>query len=188
MPTVISGQNYDLQDTTENIAKYLIRNRWNLQPETNIPARDEITFSNFGWSGRKSYQISVEAYTPPEIVQLNIGTEQIVRCKDQIWVHVYIIKNKDEVPPQMHFISQRIEEIVFENVINVGYGITNVKLISPFSSVELMTAYTGAFPNQVEISLWHSRATIELLYFRSTTGILTTVSKSKIHKYDIVIV
>lgn len=185
MVTTLAGQNYDLQDSPENIALYLIRDRWNLTTDGYIPAKSEISFNTFGWSGRKSYQLSVEPFTPPALLELNIGREQLTQYRDQLLLHVYMIKNRDEVPPQLHHITQKAEQIVRDNIANVGYGITGIRLTSPFSTVETMTAYTGNFPNQVEVSLWHSRAVVELLYYRATTGTLNGVRISKTHKYNV---
>lgn len=184
-PTVLAGQNYDLQEAPETIVRNFIRDRWNLVKVGYIPAKSEITFSLFGWSGRKSYQISVEPFTPPALTELNIGREQWTQYKDQILVHTFIIKHHDEVPPQIHHITQKIEQIVRENITSIGYGLTSIKLTSPFSIVETVTAYTGNFPNQTEISLWHSQAVVELMYYRVTTGVLSNIRMSKIHKFNI---
>lgn len=186
MVTVLAGQNFDLQDSPENILLYLIRDKWNLEQDGLIPAKEAITFSLFGWVGRKNYQISIEPSSAPTITNMNIGQDTYLKYNDPILVHVWILKNTDIVPPQMHHITQRVEQIVFENVTNVGYGITGVKLLAPFSAIEERRIFVGtSFPNQTEISLWHSTAMVELLYFRVTTGALRSARKSKTHKYNI---
>jgi hypothetical protein len=81
----------------------------------------------------------------------------------------------------MHHITQKIEQIVFDNVNNVGYGIPVIQLRTPFSAIE----QTKAFMNQTEVSLWHSTATVELMYFKVTTGVLETARLFKTHKYNI---
>jgi|SRR5688572_29763808 len=188
-PTVLAGQSFDLQDSPENITLRFFRDRWKLQKDGVIPAKNEITFGLFGWSGRKSYQISVEpSNAPPIITQLAIGSEQWTQYRDPIFVHVWIVKNKDEVPPQMHHITQRVEQIARENVTNVGYGLTAIRLTQPFNMIELVSGRQGSFQNQTEVSLWHSRAIVELLYYRVTYGVLSGVRKSKTHKYNVVIV
>ncbi|MGE5661485.1 MAG: hypothetical protein ACM3X1_04485 [Ignavibacteriales bacterium] len=189
MPTVLAGTQTDLTDSPENIVLYLIRDKWNLLQDGQIPAKDEITFSLFGWTGRKNYQISVEPSSAPIITPMNIGQDQYLKYNDPILIHTWIIKNRDIVPPQLHHITQRIEQVIFENVTNVGYGITGIKLLAPFSAIEERRVFVGsAFPNQTEISLWHSTAMVELLYFRVTTGALSSVKTSKTHKYDIEII
>ena len=189
MPTVLAGQNFDLQDSPENIVLYLIRDKWNLEVDGLIPAKSEISFSLFGWSGRKSYQISIEPSNAPLIQNLNIGgSNSYLKYSDPILVHVWVVKNRDEVPPQLHHISQRVEQIILENITNVGYGITAIRLIAPFSAIEQTTGFFGSstsIQNQTEVSLWHSTAVVELLYFRVTTGILSGVRTTKTHKYDI---
>src|SRR5215203_240006 len=182
-PTVLAGQTFDLQDSPENIVMYLIRDKWNLEVDGQIPAKSEITFSLLGWTGRKSYQISVEPSFAPNIQHMNIaGTNMYLKYVDPVLIHVWIVKNRDEVPPQMHHITQRIEQILFENITNVGYGITAIKLRAPFSIIE---ERSGNFGNQTEVSLWHSNAVVELLYFKVTTGTLTGARTSKTHKYNI---
>jgi hypothetical protein len=190
MPTVLAGQSYDLQDSPENITLRFFRDRWKLQKDGAIPAKNEITFNLFGWSGRKSYQISVESSnTPPIITPMAIGQEQLLQYRDPIYVHVWIVKNKDVVPPQMHHITQRVEQIVLENVTNIGYGLTAIRLTQPFNMIELVSGRQGGtFGNQTEVSLWHSRATVELLYYRYTYNVLGGVRASKTHKYNIVVV
>lgn len=184
-PTVLAGQNYDLQEAPETIVKEFIRDRWPVVKVGYIPAKDEISFSLFGWSGRKSYQISIEPYGAAILKELNIGRDQWTQYKDPMYIHVFMIKNYDEVPPQMHHMTQKAEQIVRENITNVGHGINAIRLVSPFSAVNTMTAYTGNFPNQIEVSLWYCRATVELLYYRVTYNTLSSVQKSKIHKYNI---
>ena len=98
-------------------------------------------------------------------------------------IHVWIVKNKDEVPPQLHHITQRIEQIILENITNVGYGITAIRLTAPFSAIEQVIG--AGWGNQTEVSLWHSTAIVELLYFKVTTGTLSGVRTSKTHKYNI---
>jgi hypothetical protein len=188
-PTVLAGQNYDLQDSPENIVKNFIEDRWNHEVDGQIPAKSEITFSLFGWSGRKSYQISVEPSNAPLIQNMNIGgSNSYLKYTDPILLHIWIIKNKDEVPPQLHHMTQKIEQIVLENITNVGYGITAIRLIAPFSAIEETKGIFGGggtLSNQTEVSLWHSTAVVELLYFKVTTGILAGARTSKTHKYNI---
>lgn len=188
MPTYIAGQQYDLQDSPENIVKHFIQHRWNLTVDGQIPAKSDIAFSLFGWTGRKSYQISIEPANAPVIMPMNIGSDQWLKYNDPVLIHVWIIKNRDEVPPQMHHITQRIEQIVYENVTNVGYGITAIRMLVPFSAIEQTKGFFGsgsAFENQTEVSLWHSTALVELLYYKVTTGTLQKVTALKTHKYDI---
>lgn len=189
MPTVLAGQNYDLQDSPENIVLHFLEQRWNLEVDGQIPAKSEITFSLFGWSGRKSYQISVEPSNAPMIQHMNIGgSNTYLKYTDPILVHVWLVKNRDEVPPQLHHITQRIEQIVLENITNVGYGITAIRLIAPFSAIEETTGFFGnstRFGNTTEVSLWHSTAVVELLYFKVTTGTLQGARRSRTHKYNI---
>jgi hypothetical protein len=188
-PTVLAGQTFDLQDSPENITLRFFRDRWKLQKDGAIPAKNEITFSLFGWVGRKSYQISVEpSNAPPIISGMAIGQEQLLQYRDPIYVHVWIVKNKDEVPPQMHHITQRVEQIVLENVTNIGYGLTAIRLTQPFNMIELVSGRQGGtFANQTEVSLWHSRAIVELLYYRHTYGVLRGTRVSKTHKYNILV-
>ena len=188
MPTVIAGTIHDLEDSPENIVLYLIRDKWNLETDGLIPSKEQISFGLFGWTGRKSYQISIEPSSAPNLMRLSFGPDAYIRYRDPIIVHVWILKNKDEVPPQMHHITQRVEQIIFDNVNNVGYGISGIQLRLPFSAIEQTTGMgglTGRFTNQTEVSLWHSTATVELLYFRVTTGTLSGARISKTHKYNI---
>lgn len=185
MPTVLAGQTYDLPESPEQITRMFIRDRWNLTKDGVIPARSDITFSLFGWAGRKSYQVSIEPFQPPILTQLNIGSDQWTRYRDPQLVHVYMIKNRDDPPPQMHHITQRVEQIVRENMNSVGYGITSIVLTSPFSRINEEKAFSGNFPNQIETSLWHSTATIELHYTRVTYGVKSNVRTTKTHKYNI---
>lgn len=191
MPTFLAGSQTDLTDSPENIVLHFIESRWNSVQDGLIPAKSDITFNLFGWSGRKSYQISVEPSAAPIVTRLSIGPEAYIQYNDPIIIHVWVLKNRDEVPPQLHHITQRIEQIVFENIRNVGYGITGIQLIAPFSAIETreyFTQETGvktSFQNMTEVSLWHSEAVVELLYFKVTTGTLQGTRTTKTHKYDI---
>jgi hypothetical protein len=186
MGTVLAGQSYDLLDSPENIVLNLIKDRWPLVQDGLIPAKGGITFSLYGWAGRKSYQISIEPYISPQIRSLNIGRDQWLQYNDPLLIHFWLIKNTDEIPPQIHQVTQKIEQIVLQNVTNVGNGITAIRLTSPFSRIELRTGFIGiGLPNQTEISLYHTQATVELLYYRVTYDTFSTVRNSKTHKYNI---
>jgi hypothetical protein len=193
MPTVLAGQNFDLQDSPENIVLHFLEQRWNIDVDGLIPAKSEITFSLFGWSGRKSYQISVEPSMAPMVTRLSFGPEAYLKYNDPIVVHVWLVKNRDEFPPQLHHITQRVEQIILENITNVGYGITGIQLIEPFSAIETREYFSqesgvrSSFQNATEVSLWHTQAIVELIYFRVTTGILSSVRRSRTHKYNIII-
>jgi hypothetical protein len=191
MPTVLAGQTFDLQESPENIVKNLLYSRWNLTTDGQIPSRDAIGFSLFGYSGRKSYQISVEPSTAPYIQHLSTPPNVYTKYNDPLVIHLWIVKNKDEVPPQMHHITQKIEQIIFENVTNVGYGITAIQLLAPFSAIEVREYFSQdkgtqtSFQNQVEQSLWHSQAVVELIYFKVTTNPLQSARVFKTHKYNV---
>jgi|SRR5687768_13209601 len=191
MPTFIAGQSFDLMDSPENIVKNLLLHRWNELRDGQIPGKSEITFSLFGYSGRKSYQISVEPSTAPFIQHLSTPPNAYTKYNDPIIIHVWIVKNRDEVPPQMHHITQKIEQIIFENVTNVGYGITAIQLMAPFSAIEVReyfsqeTGVQSSFQNPTEQSLWHSQAVVELIYFKVTTNPLQSARVFKTHKYNI---
>lgn len=182
-PIVLAGTTHDLEDSPENIVLDLIESRWNEQADGFIPAKSEITFSLFGWAGRKSYQISIEPSNAPRITRKSIGPEGYVQYDDPILIHAWVVKNRDEVPPQLHHITQRVEQIVLENIVNVGYGISAIKLVAPFSAIEQVIG--GSFGNQTEVSLWHSTAVVELMYFKVTTGILSSARRTRTHKYNI---
>jgi|SRR5215218_7517532 len=186
MPTVLAGQTFDLQDSPENIVLNLIKNRWNEDRDGFIPGRNEITFSLFGWSGRKSYQISVEPSTAPLIRKLSTPPTMYIKYNDPIVIHIWIVKNRDEVPPQLHHITQKIEQIIYENVTNVGYGITAISLMAPFSAIDVRQEFTSKeLQNPTEQSLWHSQAVVELLYFKVMTNPLQSARTFKTHKYNI---
>jgi hypothetical protein len=187
-PTILAGQTYDLPDSPENIVLHLIKDRWPLVQNGLIPSKEGITFSLYGWAGRKSYQISVEPSASPQIKPIAIGRDQWLQYNDPIMVHFWVIKNTDEIPPQIHHITQKIEQIVLQNVTNVGNGITAIRMRSPFSAIDTRTGLIGAgLPNQVEISLYHTQALVELLYYRVTYGTLSSVRTSKTHKYNILV-
>ena len=188
MPTVIAGTQTDLIESPENIVLHLIMDKWKLTQDGYVPAKDAISFSLYGWTGRKSYQISMESSTPPRLRQLNIGTDQWIQYNDPILIHLWMVKNTDVVPPQLHHITQRVEQIVLQNVNNVGYGISSIKLMSLFSVVNERQMWMGSFPNQVQISVYHTTATVELLYYRVSYGTLSGIRTSKTHKYNVEVI
>ena len=190
-PTVIAGQQLDIQRSPEKIVLDLIKYRWPQSQEGEVPPKDQISFSLFGWMGRKNYQISIEPSGAPLLTQLSFGEPLLVRYMDPILVHVWILRNSDEVPDSIHHITQKIEQIINENMTNVGYGITSITLMSPFSAIESREFFSQdsgglrtSFQNPTEISLWHSQAIVELLYFKYITKVYG-VSATKTHKYDI---
>ena len=191
MPTILAGQSFDLQDSPENIVKYLLQQKWPLAKDGLIPAKDEIRFSLLGWAGRKSYQITIEPSDAPFVRRMSIGQDAYLQYNDPVIIHVWILKNKDEVPPQLHHITQKVEQIILENVTNVGYGITAIQLMEPFSAIETREYFsqeTGvdiSLPSPTEISLWHSQAVVELLYFKVTYNTVNQISRNRTHKYNI---
>ena len=185
MVTVLAGTQTDLQESPEQITRIFIRDRWNINQDGYIPARESIQFSLFGWTGRKSYQIGIEPFNAPILTQLNIGIEQWTRYRDPILVHVWMIKHHDVPPPQLHHITQKVEQIIRENINSVGFGITSIVLTSPFSRINEEKAWSGNFPNQTQNTLYHTVATVELHYTRVTYGVKTNVRISKTHKYNV---
>jgi|SRR5215212_7595883 len=192
MPTYLAGQSFDLQEGPEKIVCNLIKYRWNEERDGEIPAKSEIQFvTGLGWSGRKSYQITVEPFASPLVERYHIGPEIMLKYKDPILIHVWINKNRDEYPPALHHITQKIEQIIMENITNVGYGMTAIQLTSPFSVIESREYFSqesglkSSLQNQTEISLWHTQGVVELLYFRVTIGTLATARAFKTHKYNI---
>jgi len=188
MPTQIAGQLLDIQSSPEKIVRDLIKYRWPDVQTGFLPPKDAITFALMGWAGRKSFQVSVEPAGAPVVTNLSIGDPLLVRYVDPMIVHVWILKNSDEVPDSIHHITQKVEQIINENMTNVGYGITSIQLMAPFSAIEqtsggIFNSGSG-FQNQTEMSLWHSTAVVELLYFKVITR-LYGVSATKTHKYDI---
>ena len=107
MVTVLAGQYLIFKTSPENIVRYSVRAEMEFRSRWSIPAKNEITFSLFGWSGRKSYQVSVEPSKAPFVQRLSIGQDTYLKYNDPIIIHTWIIKNRDEVPPQMHHITQR---------------------------------------------------------------------------------
>lgn len=104
---------------------------------------------------------------------------------DEIIVHIWVRKNSDTIPDSVHLIRQKIEDIINANVVNVPYGITSMMLKQPFNMVELSSFFTGSqFQNETEISLWHSQAIVELLYFKSTVSV-SALTTTRTHKYNI---
>lgn len=190
MPTVVAGTQLDIQKSPEKIVLELIKSRWNLEQEGQVPPKDQISFSLFGWMGRKSFQISVESSTAATVTPLSIGEPYLYRYNDPVVVHVWVLKNTDDVPDSIHNITQKIEQIINENITNVGWGIHSMRLMTQFSAIEAREFYsveTGivtSLQNQTEQSLWHSQALTELLYFKYVTRV-STVSVSKTHKYNI---
>lgn len=187
-PSVIAGQQLDIQTSPERIVRDLIKYRWPEVQTGSLPPKEAITFALLGWAGRKSFQISVEPSGAPILTNLSIGEPLLVRYTDPLIIHVWILKNSDEVPESIHHITQKVEQIINENMTNVGYGITSIQLTSPFSAIEQTTGglfNTGSgFLNQTEMSLWHSTAVVELLYFKYITRVYG-VSVTKTHKFDI---
>jgi hypothetical protein len=195
MPTYLAGQAFDLQEPPETIVKNLIMYRWNEERDGQVPAKSEIVFmTGLGWTGRKSYQISIEPFSAPMVEKMHLGPEVLLKYKDPILIHVWMQKNRDEYPPALHYITQKIEQIIFENIANVGYGITGIQLTNPFSIIESREYFDqdsgmqSSLQNQTEISLWHTQGIVELLYFKVTTGIVSTVRAFKTHKYNIEVV
>lgn len=188
MPTVLAGTALDIQLAPEKIVRDLIKYRWPEIQTGAIPPKDAITFALLGWAGRKSFQISIEPAGAPIITPLSVGEPLLYRYVDPMIIHVWILKNSDEVPDSIHSVTQKTEQIINENMTNVGYGITSIQLTSPFSAIEqtsggLFNSGSG-FLNQTEMSLWHSTAVVELLYFKYITR-LSGVTSTKTHKFDI---
>lgn len=190
MPTILAGQQLDIQKSPEKIVRDLIMYRWPHVQVGEVPPKDAISFSLFGWTGRKNYQISIEPSTAPMITPLSFTEPFLMRYLDPIIIHVWILKNTDEVPDSIHNITQKVEQIINENMTNVGYGIDSIQLIAPFSAIESREFFSqeggirSSFQNQTEISLWHSQAIVELLYFKYITR-LYSVTTTKTHKFNL---
>jgi hypothetical protein len=184
MTTVICGQLTDLPYPNDKIVIDFIKFRWPLSGFT--PAKNSITFSRMGYLGYRDYQISVQSAGPPIVTPLSIGPDRIEKYTDPINIHVWVRKNMDDIPTQLYSITQKIEDIINSNVTSVGYGITSIRLTSPFSVVEISSFLSGnTFKNETEQSLFHMESIAELMYFKSITS-LTQVLATKTHKYNVI--
>ena len=184
--TVITGQASDIPILHHQVVLELLRNKWPPDSSGSLPAKSAITFSLQGFLGNKSYQISTESGSAPDVVQLAIGPNRLERHKDEVIIHIWVRKSTDVIPDSVHMIRQKIEDLINSNVVNMPYGITSVMLKQPFNMVELSSFFTGSqFQNETEISLWHSSAVVELMYFKSTISVTAISTTTRTHKFDI---
>lgn len=185
--TVITGQASDIPILHHQVVLDIIKAKWPPVASGSLPAKTDITFSLQGFLGNKSFQISTESGSAPNVTQLALGRNRLERHMDEIIVHIWVRKNSDVIPDSVHLIRQKIEDIVNANVVNVPYGITSMMLKQPFNMVELSSFFTGSqFQNETEISLWHSQAVVELMYFKSTTSVTAiTPAVTRTHKFNI---
>ena len=183
--TVITGQSSDIPVLHHQVVLDLLRSKWPPVASGSVPAKTDITFSLQGFLGNKSFQISTESGSAPNITQLALGSNRLERHMDEIIVHIWVRKNSDIIPTSVHAIRQKIEDLINANVVNVPYGITSMMLKQPFNMVELSSFFTGSqFQNETEISLWHSQAVVELMYFKSTVSV-SALTTTRTHKYDV---
>lgn len=193
MPTVITGTNSGLQLSIEKIVMNLVKYRFPQEAIGDLPSQSQILWSLLGYLGYGDYQVSFEPASAALITPLSIGQDRIERYQDPLIIHLWVRKNIDTIPDSIHSITQKIEEIIKENVTNVGYGITSIIITSPFSQLEEREFFSRGFgggiqtsmQNATEISLWHTQCSVQLDYFLATIHI-DGVSSTKMHKYNVI--
>ena len=89
----------------------------------------------------------------------------------------------------MFTLAQTLEHIINENTTNAGYGITSVRVVQGFATLEASTfANRGGFANETEQSLWHTQCLIQIVYFKSITqSAYDLFNAVKTHKYNVLV-
>lgn len=187
MTTVICGQLTDLPHSHEEILMQMLRNRYPLSGIS--PAKSSIYFSTMGWAGIRTYQISIEQNASPMVTAISFGMDRIERYEVPMVVHIWVKKNDDKKPKHVFTLAQQLEHIINENTTNAGYGITSVRIMEGFATLEASSFFSGGgFANETEQSLWHTQCMIHLLYFKSITqNSYELVSVEKTHKYNVLV-
>lgn len=185
MTTVVCGQLTDLPHPHEDIVMQMIKNRY---PNSGVkPTKTSIYFSTMGWAGIKTFQISVEQNSAPMVTPLSFGRDRIERYIVPIVVHIWVRRNDDRKPKTVFTLAQQIESIINENTTNAGYGITSVRIVEGFATLEASSFFSGGgFNNETEQSLWHTQCQVQILYFKQITqSALELVETTKTHKYNV---
>jgi len=185
MTTVICGQLTDLPHSHEEVIMQMLKNRY---PLSGIkPTKTSIYFSTMGWAGIKPYQISIEQNAAPTVTPISFGRDRIERYEVPIVVHIWVRRNDDKKPKYVFTLAQKLESIINENTTNAGYGITSVRIVEGFATLEASSFFSGGgFNNETEQSLWHTQCLVRIMYFKSITqSPLELVEATKTHKYNV---
>ena len=123
MPQVIAGQATDLTKTVAKLTKELLQNNW---PTTGYsPPKSDIRFGLGTFDGYRDIHIHVnpaEGTSEP----YTVGWEYS-KITDPVSINVYVRKVADEIPDSMGNVTRKVEEIIKDNVANLGQGITMIR-------------------------------------------------------------
>jgi hypothetical protein len=123
MPTIIAGQLTDLTKTVAKLVKELIQNNWPIAAYS--PLKSEIRFGLGTFDGYRDIHIHVnpaEGESEPDCLGWSY-----YKVTDPVTINVFVRKNTEEIPDSLGNVQRKIEEIIRENVGNLGQGITAIK-------------------------------------------------------------
>lgn len=170
MSQVIAGQGSDLNNFDQKIVLDFLYSRYPTTAYT--PTRDKIVFSTMGFAS-KSYSISTELSGRTKAM-ISKGSYRVDRYVSDVIIHVWTKRNKTEIPIEHFNILQKLETIINTNTNNMPQGITSIELIQEFGEADIgfFSGGGGRMPNKTEQSVWHTRAIVQLVYFKAITEAL----------------
>lgn len=119
MPQIIAGTGADLSKTVAQLVKELLENNW---PTSAFdPLKADVKFGLDSWDDYGDIQIHVNAGTVTSL-PYTLGGDYS-KVTDSAVIHLFVRKVQEEIPLNMGNAQRKIEEIIKDNIRNLGQGI-----------------------------------------------------------------
>jgi hypothetical protein len=155
MPQVIAGQSTDLTKTVAQLVKELLEANW---PTTAYDVlRADIGFGLGTWDDYGDIDIHVNA-AEGESETYDIGGT-FSKVTDPVVIHLFYRKNVEEIPDLVGKAQRKVEEIIKDNMRNLGQGIPML----------LWNGWGEVFEDDNLKDVWHAQGRASAIYWRVKT-------------------
>jgi hypothetical protein len=154
MPQVIAGQPTDLQKSVAELVRDLLYANW---PTAGYDVlRDDISFGLGTWDDYGDIDIHVNAAagtSEPYVLGWSYS-----KVTDPVIIRLFYRKNSEEIPAELSKVQRKVEEIIKDNVANLGQGITMIR----------WDGWGDIFEDENIKDVWVANGTASAIYWRVT--------------------
>jgi hypothetical protein len=123
MPQVIAGTGSALSKTIAKLVKELLDNNW--PTAAYDPVKADVTFGLGTWDNYGDIDIHVNTDVSTSQAEDAGGT--MSKIVDPVLIKIYVRKNTEEVPDTVGSAQRKAEEIIKDNMMNLGQGIPLIR-------------------------------------------------------------
>lgn len=153
MPQVIAGQGTDLTKSVAKLVKELLDNNWPIAAYD--PVKADVTFGLGTWDNYGDIDIHVN--TDVSTSEAEDAGGVLSKVVDSVLIKIYVRKNTDEIPDTVASAQRKAEEIIKDNMSNLGQGI-------PLMRFE---GWDQIFEDDSLLDVWQTTGRASAIYWRA---------------------